>query len=128
LFSGNILLSWELCRVGRGQYKEALELIAAQTPAGSPQIGSNQKLRSETLIGYYGNYLPETKRPVVVPFEALRQARPQWILTTDSPYDVERPRPTLRVGPGLTYDLLKEFPSVRLSGFPARIYQRNDSP
>lgn len=122
---GNLLLSVQLLQVGRGHYKDALEYISANTP-GRAQVGSVQDFRSQLLFGYYEKYLPPAQQPEFLREEAVAQLRPEWLLVTISPYEMPELPVRIPRAPGLEYVLVKQFPSVRLSGFPAGVYQRAD--
>ena len=123
---GNLLLSAQLLRVGRGHYKDALEYISANTPGGRAQVGSVQDFRSQVLFGYYQKYLPPAQRPEFLTQESVAQLRPEWVLATISPYEMPELPVRIALAPGVEYVLVKQFPSVQLSGFPAGVYQRSD--
>ncbi len=124
--AANLLLSIELARIGRGHYKEALQYIAANTSSPPARIGSIQDLRSELLVGYYQKYLPATQSPELVLSGGVSRHRPEWLLSTISPYEWHDLPQRISVAPGLDYVLVKQFPSVKLSGFPAGVYRRAD--
>lgn len=122
----NLLLSVQLWELGRGHYKDALEFISGNTRGGAAQIGSTEDFRTGVLVWYYARYLPAAKRPEVVEINSLVQVRPEWLLSTISPYEMpELPLRTI-MAPGLQYVLVKQFPSVKLSGFTAGVYRRAD--
>ena len=128
---GNLLLSVQLWDVGRGHYKDALEFIAGNTRAeaaqrGAARIGSTEDFRTGVLVWYYARYLPAAERPVVVEVNSLAQVRPEWLLSTISPYEMPDLPPRIITAPGLQYVLVKQFPSVQLSGFTAGVYRRAD--
>jgi hypothetical protein len=122
----NLLMSVELARVGRGHYKEALQYIAANTSHPPTRIGSAQDLRSELLVGYYQNYLPREQSPELILAGSVGRLRPEWVLSTISPYEWPELPHRIVMAPGLEYVLVKRYPSVKLSGFPAGIYRRAD--
>lgn len=124
--AANVFMSVELARIGRGHYKEALEYIAVHTPNGHPTIGSTQDFRSAILINYYGKYLPVAEKPQLVPLAFIKRDRPEWILTTVSPYEWASLPQTMIVSSDLQYRLEIEFPSVKISGLPAGVYRRAD--
>ena len=123
---GNLLLSTQLLRVGRGHYKDALVYISTHTPGGRAQVGSVQDFRSQVLFGYYEKYLPPAQRPEFLTQESVAQLRPEWVLATISPYEMPELPVRIALAPGVEYVLVKQFPSVQLSGFPAGVYQRSD--
>ena len=123
---GNLLLSVQLWQVGRGHYKDAIEYISANTPGGNAQVGSVQDFRAQLLFGYYEKYLPLAQRPDFLREEAVAQLRPPWLLLTISPYELPDLPARITRAPGLDYVLVKQFPSVKLSGFVAGVYQRAD--
>lgn len=123
---GNSLLNLELLQVGRGRYREAMAFISAQTTDNIPRIGAIHTFRTTVLAGYYGQYFPNTKQPDIIAAPDVSRERPEWLLATTSPYEGKTDLTTLNFAPGLTYELVKQFPSVRLSGFPAGVYRRID--
>lgn len=124
--SCNLLLSVQLWQVGRGHYKNALEYISANTRAGRAQIGSNQDFRSQVLVGYYAKYLPAAQRPQLVSTSSVARFRPEWLLSTISPYEWSELPAGIAMAPGLEYGLVKQYPSAHLSGFAAGVYRRAD--
>jgi hypothetical protein len=122
----NAHMSIELARIGRGHYKQALEYIAAHTSSPPARIGSLQDFRSEMLVGYYQRYLPPSSSPQLILEGSVERLRPEWLLSTISPYEWPSLPERIKMGPVLEYALVKEFPSVRLSGFPAGVYRRTD--
>lgn len=123
---GNLLLSAQLCEVGRGHYKDALEFISGNTRGEAARIGSTEDFRTGVLVWYYARYLPAAKRPEVVDVDSLAQVRPEWLLSTISPYEMPALPPRITLPAGLQYVLVKQFPSVQLSGFTAGVYRRAD--
>lgn len=128
---GNLLLSVQLWEVGRGHYKDALEFISGNTRAeaargGLARIGSTEDFRTGVLVWYYARFLPAAKRPEVVEVNSLAQVRPEWLLSTISPYEMLELPLRITKAPGLQYVLVTQFPAVRLSGFTAGVYRRAD--
>ena len=123
---GNLLLSVQLWEVGRGHYKDALEFISGNTGGGAARIGATEDFRTGVLVWYYARYLPAAKRPEVVEVNSLAQVRPEWLLSTISPYEMPELPLRITMVPGLQYVLVKQFPSVQLSGFTAGVYRRAD--
>jgi len=123
---GNLLLSVQLWEVGRGHYKDALEFISGNTSGGAARIGATEDFRTGVLVWYYARYLPAAKRPEVVEVNSLAQVRPEWLLSTISPYEMPELPLRITMVPGLQYVLVKQFPSVQLSGFTAGVYRRAD--
>lgn len=123
---GNLLLSAQLWEVGRGHYKDALEFISGNTRGGTARIGSTEDFRTGVLVWYYARYLPVAERPEVVHVNSLAQVRPEWLLSTISPYEMPELPLRMTIAPGLQYVLVKQFPSVQLSGFTAGVYRRAD--
>ncbi len=121
--AANGLLTVDLWRTGRGHYREALQFVADQMPAGPARIGSTQDFRSSLLLGYYRRYLPPERRPVVVPLAAVPRDRPEWLLTTFSPYESPTLPDRLALAPDAVYVRVKEYPTARLSGFEAGVYR-----
>lgn len=119
-------MSVELARIGRGHFKEALQYIAANTPAGHPTIALTQDFRSAVLINYYQKFLPPSETPGVMLLRSVPGQRPEWILATMSPYEWPTLPQTLVFNSDLEYVLVKEFPSVKVSGLPAGVYRRAD--
>ncbi len=118
----NATLAWELYAVGRGHYRDAIKAMAQQSE-GRPQVGSLMDFRSRLMVGYYQRILPEDKRPILIRAEGLATVGPQWLLLHGSPYEQPLP-PELWVAPGVGYKAYAIYPSVRLSGLEAGVYQR----
>jgi hypothetical protein len=125
---GNLLLSVQLCEMGRGHYKDALEFISRNTRGEAARIGSTEDFRTGVLVWYYARYLPAAQRPEVVDVDSLAQIRPEWLLSTISPYEMRELPLRMTMATGLQYVFVKQFPSVRLSGFTAGVYRRADLP
>jgi hypothetical protein len=103
-----------------------MEFVSANSQEKVPRIGAIQTFRTTVLVGYYGQYLPKTKQPEIINASEVSMKRPEWLLATTSPYEGKTDPPSLLFAPDLAYSLVKQFPSVRLSGFPAGIYRRVD--
>ncbi len=125
---GNLTLCFELARIGRGNFAGAIDDIVRASTDDQTRIGSLSDTRLFFIVGYHATHYDVSRRPVVVRQTDLATVRPNWILTAFSPAEVSTAPRRLQVAPRLEYVLVKVYPSVHLSGFPAGVYVRDTAP
>jgi len=113
-----------LARDGRGQYRDAIEYMAASAPGDSVTIAGDQDFRIGTEISYYLPRAETTKRLQYVDQRNWPVGGPDWIVMQNESWVVEPPEPELNLAGGFRYSLSKVFPTAPLSGLHWYLYHR----
>ena len=113
-----------LARDGRGQYRDAIEYMAAATPGDSVTIAGDQDFRIGTEMWYYLPRAETTKRLQYVDQQNWPVGGPEWIVMQNESWVVEQPQAELNLAGGFRYSLSKVFPTAPLSGLHWYLYQR----
>lgn len=125
LVLGNGLHTFRLLNLGRGGYFPLMADLVELTPGSEINVGSDHDFRNETVLAFYSQYLPATKRLVYFPRDQWPAAGPDWLLLHFLDREVE---PQLELGDvvGHHYRLERFYPYAGLSGWNWALY-RNDS-
>jgi hypothetical protein len=119
---GNGLHLADLLRYGRGQYREALSMIAAETHGAVVEIGSDYDFRARALIDYHWPRVAPAVTVDVVPRDDVMRRQPEWYLA----HRLDKrdlPPGELQIGPA-AYELLGGFSSASQSGWAWFVYRR----
>jgi hypothetical protein len=124
--AGNVALTADFLRVGRGHYLEALQYMAKQSPGGTIRLAGDDDFDNTTYLGFYSAYLPEGFRLFYSNFQ--KPAQPgepasDWLLTHSQSRPFA-PAAELRTPAGNTYRLVRIYPCGRLSGYNFALYRR----
>jgi hypothetical protein len=121
--AGHLVKVANLLDLGRGNYRRALQDMAAATPGPLIRMGSDHDFRNGTLLNFYARFLPPTKRLEYIPREQRDQERPEWMIVfcLDPTFQAY---PDLEVGSIGKYDLFGVYPFAGLSGWSWFVYQR----
>jgi len=113
-----------LARDGRGQYRDAIEYMAASSPGDSVTIGGDQDFRIGTEMSYYLPRAETTKRLQYLDQRNWPLGGPEWIVMQNESWVMEQPEPELNPASGVRYSLSKTFPTAPLSGLHWYLYHR----
>jgi hypothetical protein len=112
---GNLWNLDSFLAIGRGQYAEALAWIANQTPGPTLTLSSDNPIRTELLVEFYGPRVVPG-RPVIVTEE------PQsWLILNRA----ERTGIPAMKYQNYLYTLERVYPSTGLSGWTWQVYRRD---
>lgn len=118
--AGNAVQLAALLRDGRGHYREALELILANSPPGPITVGSFHDFRNGTVLEDQARRLGVRERIVYVEAARIGERPPQWLVLHD--FRLEPPRKDLIEVFGHVYGLARIFPYAGLSGWTWLVY------
>ena len=111
---------------GRGHYREALDYIIENTPAGTPvTLGSDNDFRNGMVISYYLRLTPPARNVIYIKEQDWTSAAPYWIIVHD--FDQEPfPAITLRSDKnGVVYRLVdRQFRHAGASGWNWFVYRK----
>jgi len=125
LLAGNSLHTFRLLSVGRGGYFPLMADLVEQTPGEEIVIGSDHDFRNPTVLAFYSQYLPATKRLVYLRQERWPRQGPDWLLLHFLDREAE-PTRELKDSRGRHYQLEGFYPYAGLSGWGWGLY-RNDA-
>jgi hypothetical protein len=122
--AGHLVKVAGLLDSGRGNYRRALQDMAAATPGPLIRVGSDHDFRNGTLLNFYARFLPPSKKLEYIPRERRNQERPDWMIEfcLDPAFSAY---PDLEVGDIGKYDLFGVYPFSGLSGWSWFVYQRS---
>jgi hypothetical protein len=113
-----------LASEGRGHYMEAVERMAADTPAGAITVASDHDVRNSMMLGFYGAFLTPPRKIEYVRRDRYGE-RPDWYLLHSFSPD----RPIAPVGVKIdgvaNYSLVDVYPYSGLSGWTWMLYRRD---
>jgi hypothetical protein len=126
--AGNLTLDFDLLRVGRGHYLDALRYITKHSPAGDIYLAGDDDFDSQLYLAFYSNSLPTGRNLYFTnyrsqPDDTMQDV--QWLMLHSQarPY---LPPATIRVGSqNVEFALVRVFPCNRLSGYQFALYQRS---
>ena len=124
--AGNVALTADFLRVGRGHYLDALQYMAEQSPGGAIRLAGDDDFDNTVYLGFYSAYLPEGLRLFYTNFQKPHQAgepAPDWLLIHIQARPFE-PAAEVRPVTGGTYRLEQIYPCGRLSGYNFALYRR----
>lgn len=123
---GNLWHTAHFIADGRGQYRKALDQMAAETRAPVITVSSNSDLRTGVLLAFHGRQLPGDTRVVLYPHTSARAAEATWHIREDlEPTSVPGEFAGLR---GQRFRLRERYPFYGLSGCQWSVYERVDGP
>jgi hypothetical protein len=118
--AGNAVQLASLLRDGRGHYREAVELILANSPPGPITVGSFHDFRNRTVLEDQTRRLGVRERFVYVEAAHIGERPPVWLVMHD--FRLEPPRKDLIEVFGHIYGLVRVFPYAGLSGWTWLVY------
>jgi hypothetical protein len=118
---GSVLQAAPLLRHGRGQYRRALEHMAARTPGGRIELASSHDFQARMVFEYHARGLPE-HRLVYQSWEDRTRRGAEWLVL--HPDDRGSGRPFVTDRHGNRYRLEERFESGPLSGQTFLLYRR----
>jgi hypothetical protein len=121
--AGHLVKVANLLEWGRGNYRRALQDMAAATAGPLVRVGSDNDFRNGRLLNFYARYLPPSKWLEYIPQTERHQERPEWMIVcclnpTFAAY------PDLEVGRVGKYSLFGVYPYAGLTGWSWFVYQR----
>jgi Dolichyl-phosphate-mannose-protein mannosyltransferase len=124
--AGNAVQLAALLRDGRGHYREAVELILANSPPGPITIGSLHDFRNRTVLEDQARRLGVRDRIVYVEAARIGEQPPRWLVMHD--FREEPPRMDLIEVFGHPYGLVRIFPYGGISGWTWLVYHEVPQP
>ncbi len=124
--AGNAVQLGALLRDGRGHYREAVELILANSPPGPVTVGSFHDFRNRTVLEDQTRRLGVQDRVVYVEAGKFGERPPQWLVLHD--FREEPPRKDFIEVLGHVYALVRIFPYAGLSGWTWLVYHEVPPP
>ena len=118
--AGNAVQLASLLRDGRGHYREAVELILANSPPGPITVGSFHDFRNRTVLEDQTRRLGVRDRFVYVEAAHIGEQPPVWLVMHD--FRLEPPRKDFIEVFGHIYGLVHVFPYAGLSGWTWLVY------
>jgi len=113
-----------LAKDGRGQYRDAIEYMAASTPGDSVTIAGDHDFRIGMEMSYYLPRAETIKRLSYVEQGKWPATGPDWIVTHRESWVTQEPEPQIDIAAGLRYTFDKTFPTAPLSGLHWYLYRR----
>jgi hypothetical protein len=113
-----------LAREGRGQYRAAIEYMAASTGGDTVTIAGDHDFRIGMEMSYYIPRAETTKRVRYVDQANWPAGGPEWIVTHNESWVTREPEAELNLAGGFRYSLAKTFPTAPLSGLHWYLYHR----
>ena len=108
---------------GRGQYLEAVEFMARETPGGIVAVASDHDFRNAVVLDFYSRYLPEGKRIDYVDRQSRATRPPEWFIVHGQERE-PNPQQALSLPSGAVYILQRSFPYYGPSGWHWFVYRR----
>jgi hypothetical protein len=117
--TGHLLRVATLLNSGRGNYRRALNDMAAATPGRLIRVGSDGDFQNEKLLRFYGFFLLPSKQVEYIPMAKISTERPDWVVVCYLP-----PNPSFVMNDThVKYDLFSLYPSSGLTGMNWWVYQ-----
>ena len=117
--TGHLLKVATLLNFGRGNYRRALNDMAAATPGRLIRIGSDADFPNREMLRFYGLFLPPSKQVEYIPLAKISLERPDWVVVCYLP-----PNPSFEVNDtAVKYDLFSVYPSCGLTGMNWWVYR-----
>jgi len=121
LVSSNAALHLEFARSGRGQYRSALETMAAQTPGGRPiTVGGDHDSRVRLLVEFHRQFIGRNFQYVMQ--EEAASSPPGWFIVHDTRHPEQAANYRISVH-GRLYRFVERFSFAYLSGFVWDLYR-----
>ena len=117
--TGHLLKVATLLNLGRGNYRRALDDMAAATPGQLIRVSSDCDFQNERLLRFYGFFLPPAKQVEYIPLENIPSERPDWIVVSYLPPDPS----FVMKDTAAEYDLFSVYPSSGLTGMNWWVYR-----
>lgn len=122
VLAGNAAHVARLLLLGRGAYREAIELMWSATAAGPVSVGSDHDFRTANVLAFYVPARSDPERLVYHGAGRWPAEGPEWYLVHDQSAGF-RPALDVRPAPGLRYRLAGFFPYAGLSGWHWAVYR-----
>jgi hypothetical protein len=119
---GNAFQLASLLRDGRGHYREAVQLILANSPPGPITVGSFHDFRNRTVLEDQARRMRVQNRIVYVEGARIGEHPPQWLVLHD--FRIEPPHQDYIEVFGHVYGLAQMFPYAGLSGWTWLVYHQ----
>jgi hypothetical protein len=116
--TGHLLKVATLLDFGRGNFRCAINDMAAATPGQIIRVGSNDDFVNGNMLDFYGLFLPPSKKIEYVLTTKIISEKPDWIVVCYLP--VASP---VLVEDGAKYNLFSIYPSCGLSGMAWFVYR-----
>jgi hypothetical protein len=113
---------------GRGQYRAAIEYMAASTGGDNVTIGGDHDFRIGMEMWYYLSRAQTTKRVQYFEQGSWPAGGPEWIVVHRESWVTQTPESQIELGPGLRYTIAKAFPTAPLSGLSWYVYHHSAGP
>lgn len=113
----------QLLRLGRGQYREALQYMASTVSSDPVRFASDHPHGNEILIDYYSQYIMPRRTFIHERAVDWVHQPPHWLILHRYVTWHEEPAPREYRVDNVTYQLRREFDCAMLSGWRWRCYQ-----
>jgi hypothetical protein len=115
-----------LLRNQRGNYAAVVSTAASLTAQRESTIGCDQDISNRMLLAYYAESLPTGRELVYLPMDTWNRGVPDWFMTHSSAATAMSTNapPTITVGDGAAYRLVRSFPYGGISGWSWSLYRR----
>ena len=123
--TGHLLKVATLLNSGRGNYRRALNDMAAATPGQFIRVSSDGDFQNKKLLRFYGFFLPPSKQVEYIPMAKISSERPDWVVVYSLPLKPSPPSPSfvMEENTDVKYDLFSVYPSCGLSGMNWAVYR-----
>jgi hypothetical protein len=122
---GNAAALYDFLTHGRGQYRAAVEYMAANSPPGVIQVTSDHDFRNPMLLKYYSSFLPAGREFGYHSMSTPPADPPEWLILHSEQPEVRFHRHVADER-GNRYSLARVFPYAGLSGFHWALYRPAD--
>jgi hypothetical protein len=123
--AANTWHSMQLVRLGRGNYRAALELMAQTTDSPRITISSDHDFGVRKLVEFYGPLVSSPATFEYIPGQSWPPSGPQWVALHRDAEEVPQPIRQRLVIEGHTFELQKVFECAPLSGWQWLCYRRS---
>lgn len=126
IVAGQLPRDFELVRLGRGRFTEAIAYMAHESAGHPARVGSDHDFRNRLVFDFYAPRQREAAGLRYVEQSDWRHGLPDWFLTHSQSLS-HRPQKEITIGTpsgAATYQLAREFKYSGVSGWSWFVYRR----